>query len=494
MKRFIQGEPRTQISLLPECLDDYVTEDNPVRVVEAFIDALDLEKLGFAGMVPQVTGRPAYHPSMMLKLYVYGYLNRVHSSRRLERESQRNVELMWLTGRLTPDFKTIANFRKDNGRGIREVCKQFVTVCRKLNLLSQSTVVIDGSKFKAVNNRDRNVTPGKLKRRREELERSIERYFYRLDKMDQKSDEVVEIQTPMLKEKIASLKEALAALNALEPELNKREDKQISLTDPEARSLRTRGTGIVGYNVQTAVEPANHLIVAHEVTNQFNDHSQLSPMAIAAKEAMGVEKLDAVADRGYFKGEEVLACGEAGITVYVPHTTTSNNKAKGLYDKADFRYIVEGDEYQCPAGERLQRRTNTHDHGKPIARYWTLNCGTCAWKTKCTTGKARKVSRWEREDVLDAMRERLDRHPEMMRLRRDTVEHPFGTLKRWMGAEHFLTKGLHNTGTEMSLNVLAYNLKRVINILGVEGLLRALYALFFAALSRLLGQCIAIRV
>jgi hypothetical protein len=236
------------------------------------------------------------------------------------------------------------------------------------------------------------------------------------------------------------------------------------------------------------------LIVAHEVTNQFNDHSQLSPMAIAAKEAMGVDKLDAVADRGYFKGEEVLACGEAGITVYVPHTTTSHNKAKGLYDKADFRYIVEDDEYQCPAGERLQRRTNTHDHGKPIARYWTLNCGTCARKTKCTTGKARKVSRWEREDVLDAMRERLDRHPEMMRLRRDTVEHPFGTLKRWMGAEHFLTKGLHNTGTEMSLNVLAYNLKRVINILGVEGLLRALYALFFAALSRILGQCIAIRV
>ncbi|MFT5446479.1 MAG: transposase [Gammaproteobacteria bacterium] len=283
MKRFVQGEARTQMSLLPECLDDYVNEDNPVRVVEAFIDALDLEQLGFAGMVPQPTGRPAYHPSMMLKLCVYGYLNRVQSSRRLERESQRNVELMWLTGRLAPDFKTIANFRKDNGHGIRQVCKQFVSVCRQLNRLSQSTVVIDGSKFKGVNNRDRNYTPGKLKRRREELERSIDRYFYRLDKMDQKCDEVVEIQTPMLKEKIASLKEALAELNALEPELNQREDKQISLTDPQARSLRTRGTGIVGYNVQTAVEPDNHLIVAHEVTNQFNDHSQLCPMAIAAK-------------------------------------------------------------------------------------------------------------------------------------------------------------------------------------------------------------------
>lgn len=261
------------MSLLPECLDDYVAEDNPVRVVEAFIDARDLERLGFEGMVPQATGRPAYRPVMMLKLYVYGHLNRVHSSRRLERECQRNVELMWLTERLMPDFKTIANFRKDNGRGIREVCKQFVTVCRQLNLLSRSTVVIDGNKFKGVNNRDRNYTPGKLKRRREELERSIDRYFYLLDKMDQKCDEVVEIQAPMLEEKIASLNEALAELNALEPELNQGEDKQISLTDSEARSLRTRGTGIVGYNVQTAVEPDNHLIVAHEVTNQFNDHS-----------------------------------------------------------------------------------------------------------------------------------------------------------------------------------------------------------------------------
>jgi len=334
----------------------------------------------------------------MLKIYVYGYLNRIHSSRRLERECQRNVELMWLTGRLAPDFKTIANFRKDNGRGVRQVCKEFVVLCRKLNLISQSTVVIDGSKFKGVNNRDRNYTPGKLKRRREELERSIERYFYRLDKMDQKSPEVVEVQASMLKEKIASLKEALVELNALEPELDKAEDKQISLTDPEARSLRTRGTGIVGYNVQSAVEPDNHLIVAHAVTNQFNDHRQLSPMAIAAKEAMGVEELDAVADRGYFKGEEVLACDEAGITVYVPRPRTSNNKAKGLYDKEDFHYIAEDDEYQCPAGERLRRRTNTHDRGKPVARYWTLNCGKCALKPQCTTGKERRISRWERED------------------------------------------------------------------------------------------------
>ncbi len=482
MKRFVQGETRAQMSLLPECLDDYVAEDNPVRVVEAFVDALDLEKLGFSGVTPQSTGRPSYHPSVMLKIYIYGYLNRVQSSRRLERECQRNVELMWLTGRLAPDFKTLANFRKDNGKGVRQVCKQFVDVCRQLNLLSQSAVVIDGSKFKGVNNRDRNYTPGKLKRRRQELERSIERYFYRLEKLDQKDDEVVEIQGDMLKEKIASLQEALAELDAIEPVLNDTEDKQLSLTDPESRSLRTRGTGIVGYNVQIAVEPENHLIVAHAVTNQFNDHRQLSPMAIAAKEAMGVDELDAVADRGYYKGEEVLACDEAGIDVYVPRPITSGNKAKGLYEKADFHYNAELNEYSCPAGDRLPYRSTRFEGGKWIHRYWCSNCESCALKPKCTTGKERRVSRWENEQVLDAMHERVDRHPRMMRLRRDTVEHPFGTLKRWMGAEHFLTKSLHNTGTEMSLHVLCYNLKRVMNILGVEALVRALFALFIALL------------
>jgi hypothetical protein len=283
----------------------------------------------------------------------------------------------------------------------------------------------------------------------------------------------------MLKEKIASLNEALAELDALEPALNKSEDKQISLTDPQARSLRTRGTGIVGYNVQTAVEPDNHLIVAHAVTNQFNDHRQLSPMAIAAKDAMGVEALDAVADRGYYKGEEVLACDEAGIDVYVPRPVTSTNKAMELYEKADFHYDPERDEYRCSAGERLPKRTTTQYTGKTEYRYWSLNCGSCRLKSKCATGKERRVTRWEREDVLEVMHERVDRRPEMMRLRRDTVEHPFGTLKRWTGAEHFLMKGLHNVGTEMSLHVLCYNLKRVMNILGVQILIRALCALFW---------------
>lgn len=370
------------------------------------------------------------------------------------------------------------------------MCKEFVRFCRNFNLIRQTTVVIDGSKFKGVNNRDRNYTPGKLKRRREELQRSIDGYFYRLDKMDQKADDVVELQAPMLKEKIASLKEALAELDALEPELAKAEDKQISLTDPQARSLRTRGTGIVGYNVQTAVEPDNHLIVAHAVTNQFNDHRQLSPMAIAAKEAMGVDKLEAVADRGYYKGEEVLACEEAGIDTYVPRPITSNNKARGLYEKADFHYDPELDEYRCPAGDRLPYRMKRFEAGKWIHRYWCSNCQSCALKANCTTAKERRVSRWEHERTLDAMHQRVDRRPDMMRLRRNTVEHPFGTLKRWTGAEHFLTKGLHNTGTEMSLHVLAYNMKRVMNLLGVEGLLRALYALYCGAVLACWGSAV----
>jgi transposase len=487
MKRFIECESRTQTSLFPECLDDYVGEDNSVRVVEAFIDGLDLGKLGFTGVNPHDTGRPAYHPCVMLKIYVYGYLNRIHSSRRLERETGRNVELMWLTGRLTPDFKTIANFRKDNGKAIRKVCREFVALCRKLGLLSQALVAIDGSKFKADNNRDRNLKPSKLARRLEEIERSIERYFYRLDKADQKEPAVAEIQTANLKDKIESLKEEMERTKRLEAELLKTPEKQISLTDPDARSLRTRGTGIVGYNVQTAVDAEHHLIVAHDVTNKYSDRGQLFSMAQQAQAAMDVEELEVVADRGYFKNVEILACHEAGIAAIVPRPQTSNNKALGLFDRQDFHYIPEDDEYRCPAGERLPKRTTMHQNGMTLYRYWSSNCQSCSLKSKCTTGKERRVSRWEHEEVLDAMQDRLDRHPEKMRARRDTVEHPFGTLKRWMGSEHFLTRTMEHVSTEMSLHVLAYNLKRVMNMVGIEALIGAIRA-FFMAVMRVLRR------
>ena len=316
MHRYIDGEDRMQQTLLPNSLEDYVSEENPVRVIEVFIDELDLAALGFSGMTPAATGRPAYHPATLLKIYLYGYLNRIQSSRRLERETQRNVELMWLTGRLSPDFKTIADFRKDNGEAIRAVCHQFVVLCRRLALFAQAVAAIDGSKFKAVNNRDKNFTKAKLKRRMEQVEASIARYLQALDTADRQEGEIAEAKSVRLHEKIAALREQMQAFRGLEKELLAAPDQQISLTDPDARSMATsgKGTGIVGYNVQTAVDIKHHLIVAHEVTNVGNDRTQLSKMAEQAKTAMGADTLDVLADRGYFKGEEILACEAIGVT------------------------------------------------------------------------------------------------------------------------------------------------------------------------------------
>ncbi len=477
MKRFIQSTDRTQVTLFPEQLDDYVVDNNPVRVVDVFVEHLDLEQLGFDGVKPLATGRPAYHPSVLLKLYIYGYLNRIQSSRRLERESQRNLELIWLLGRLTPDFKTIANFRKDNGPAIRKVCSQFVMLCRKLNLLTDASVAIDGSKFKAVNNRDNNFTVNKIKRRREQIEASIERYLAALETADrQEPADFMQAKIQRLQEKVALLKQQMAKLDAIDTELQSTPDKQISLVDPDARSMATsgRGSGMVGYNVQTAVDTKNHLIVAHEVTNVGHDRNQLANMAEQAKAAMGATDLNVVADRGYYSGEEIRKCDDAGITAFVPKCLTSGAKAAGRFDKADFIYNTESNEYRCPAGQSLVWRYSTVEHGMTVHRYWSSSCKECALKAKCTTGDQRRISRWEHEDILDAMQTRLDKAPDSMRIRRQTVEHPFGTLKAWMGATHFLTKKLPNVSTEMSLHVLAYNMKRVINLLGTTGLMEAM--------------------
>jgi len=419
------------------------------------------------------TGRPAYHPAVLLKIYIYGYLNRIQSSRRLERETQRNLELIWLTGRLAPDFKTIANFRKDNGAAIRKVCSQFVILCRQLNLFSNAMVAIDGSKFKAVNNRDRNFTSNKIARRREQIETSIERYMAALESADRLEPDIAEAKTTRLQEKIAKLKEQMVQLGAIEARLEETPDKQISLTDPDARSMATsgRGSGMVGYNVQTAVDAKHHLIVAHEVTNQGHDRSQLANMAKQARDATGKSELDVVADRGYFSGNEILACDEAGITAYVPKPMTSGAKADGRFGKEDFIYDSKSNEYQCPAGERLIWRFARIEAGHNIHRYWSSDCPTCSIKEKCTPSQYRRVSRWEHEESLEAMQKRLDHAPDMMRIRRQTVEHPFGTLKAWMGYTHFLTKTKDRVSTEMSLHVLAYNLKRVMKILGIGALM-----------------------
>jgi len=479
MRRFVEGANRSQITLFPDCLEDWIDEDNPVRVIDVFVDALDLAELGFDGIDPEVTGRPSYHPSVLLKLYIYGYLIRVQSSRRLEREAGRNVEVMWLTGRLAPDHKTIADFRKDYGRAIRQVCARFVALCRTIGLLTQASVAIDGSKFKAVNNRDKNFTRAKMERRMAQIEESVARYLQQLDSADrQEPSEALKTKTSRLKEKIAMLKEQMQRLEKVRVQMLATPDQQISLTDPDARSMATsgRGSGVVGYNVQVAVDIAHHLIVMHEVTNVGTDRSQLAHVAKQTKAVLEVERLDAVADRGYFDSEEILACENAGISVTLPKPMTSNAKAQGRFGKQDFRYVADEDIYICPAGEKLSHHATTEENGLVLRRYWTNLCQSCAIKNACTTAKERRVTRWEHEHVLEAVQRRLDEHPEKMRQRRETVEHPFGTIKARMGATHFLMKTLPKVATEMALHVLAYNLTRVMNIIGVPPLMAAMRA------------------
>jgi hypothetical protein len=410
----------------------------------------------------------------MLKLFVYGYLNRVQSSRRLEIEAQRNVELMWLTGRLAPDFKTIADFRKDNGVAIRLVCREFVMLCKNLNLFANAFVAIDGSKFKAVNSRDRNFTRAKMKRRLMEVDASIERYLAKLAAADQA--EPAGDKTRTLEDKIAAMRKQMARLKKLEARMLNAPDKQISLTDPDARSMKTRGTGIVGYNVQTAVDTKHHMIVAHEVTNSGSDRRQLANMAKQAKSVIDTEELTVVADRGYYRGEDILDCDKANIETYLPKPQTSGNQAKGQFGRDAFRYIAEDNEYECPAGLRLVQHSTTQDKGRTLHLYWTYKCRYCDIKAQCTSGVHRKMSRWEHEEVLEAAQKRLDQNPDMMRIRRTTVEHPFGTLKAWMGSTHFLTKTLDRVSTEMSLHVLAYNMKRMMNIIGTKPLIEAIRA------------------
>jgi transposase len=475
MKGFIEGEARTQAKLFPERLDDYIAEDNPIKVVDIFIDGINLSALGFT-TEPCATGRPGYHPATMLKLYIYGYLNRIQSSRRLEREASRNIELMWLLGRLSPDFKTIADFRKNNTNAIRSVCSEFIMVCRKLDLFSDAFVAIDGSKFKAVNNRDRNFTVAKLKRRLEDIDKSIEQYLKQMASADRQDVLDAKDKTERLENKITKLKEEIVRLNGIEVQLLATPDKQISLTDPDARSMKTRGAGIVGYNVQTAVDVENHLIVAHEVTNIGNDRAQLKNMATKAKEAIATDELTVVADRGYYSGEEIKSCEEAGVKTYLPKCQTSGNQAKGLFGKRDFIYQPNLDEYKCPAGEQAIYRFSNQEKGKTIRRYWSSACTSCSIKSQCTAGKYRRISRWEHEAILDVVEARIEREPERMKARRNTVEHPYGTIKCWMGYTHFQMKTLERVSTEMSLHVLAYNLKRVINIIGIGVLIEGMQA------------------
>jgi hypothetical protein len=430
----------------------------------------------------------------MLKIYVYGYLNRLTTTRVLEQETHRNVDLIWLTGRLMPNYKTIGEFRRTNRKAVRRVCAEFVGICRELKLFEQVIVAIDGSKFKAVNSRDKNFTRKSIKRRMKRLQEHIDRYLTILDEADKREPEETKYTAEELAEKIASMQEQMGRLQLIEEQVQAHPDKQVSLTDPDSRSMAKAGGGsTVGYNVQTAVDSESHLIVAHEVTNATTDRSQLSSMAAKARAALSAETAEketeeaaeeeeakeaftVVADAGYYKGEEIVECYEAGITALVPKTNTSGSKAKGRYSKEDFRYDAKADEYICPAGERLTYRFDSEEEGKTLHVYWTTRCSDCPLKADCTTGKERRIKRWEKEHILEAAAAELKKQPEAMRRRKEIVEHPYATIKHCMGATHFVMKRLPNVRAEMSLHVLAYNLRRVINIIGVPKLIAELQA------------------
>ena len=479
MARFIEGEDRRQSWLLPSSLDDYVAEDNSVRVVEAYIDELDLGTLGFVRVEPASTGRPAYDPATLLKLYLYGYLNRVPSSRRLEREAQRNVEVMWLMGRLAPDHKTIALFRRDNGPAIQAACRQFVALCRELGLFAGAAVAIDGSKFKAVNKRDRNFTVVKVAKRLEQVDASIARYLAALDRADKGQDDVPEAKVRRIDEKIAGLRRQMSFLRQMQTQVEASDGGQVSLTDLDARSMATsgRGTDIVGDNVQIAVDPEHHFVVAHDVVNEGHDRTQLVSMGAKAREAIGAEEITVVADRGYYNGEQVLACEGTCILPVMPRADTSGHAKKGLFVRADFTYDPVDDHYVCPAGALLTKAKVRSDRHGDIDHYRNLDaCHACAMRERCTPEKVKRMKRWRHEGVLEAMQKRLDVMPDAMAVRRATVEHVFGTLKAWLGATPFLTKGLGNVRTEISLAVLAYNMKRMIRLFGTVRLIEAIRA------------------
>ena len=472
---FVQGVHRDQVVMFPESLDEYIAAENPVRFIDAFVDSLDLQALGFERAVPAERGRPPYHPGDLLKLYVYGYLNRVRSSRRLEREAQRNVEVMWLLGKLAPDHKTIADFRRDNGKPIRAVFREFTVICRRLELFGGQLVAIDSSKFKAANSRDRNYTKAKLERLDRRADEKIERYLEELDKADEEEQDNEKPTAEELQEKIEWLrgrKEFYAGLREL---MDQTGESQVSLTDPDARSMKlgnSRGTE-VAYNVQMSVDAKHKLIVDHEVTNAGNDKNQLSSMAIRARKALELESLDVIADQGYYNSEEIKNCIEGDVLPYIGKPKDSNSR--GLFAREEFHYDSENDCYWCPAGKTLPFKCQTTYRGQVVRDYIAEDCSRCDLRPKCTRRKTgRQIRRWVDEHLLEDMERRVRAEPEKVKQRKSIVEHPFGTIKRSMDQGYFLTRRLCNVRTEVSLSMLAYNIKRAVRPKGVQELVAAL--------------------
>jgi len=413
----------------------------------------------------------------MLKLFVYGYLNRIQSTRRLEREAGRNVELMWLLGRLAPDFKTIADFRRDNGKGIKNTCRAFIGLCRQMNMFTDVIVAIDGSKFKAVNSKENNYTPKKLQFHIARVEKHIDEYLKQLDDSDKEDQQVID-DTPV-KEKIAWLKNRLCELKVLEEAVNSHPEKQLSTVDPDSRLMKTQGmTRAVCYNVQSAVDTKHHLIVTHEVTNK-PDRGQLCQVAKEVQIALGKKEVTVIADTGYYSGPDIKDTQDAGMVALVPRSDTSGSEKKGIFNRALFKYDTDKDVYICPANKELKYRMTGVENGLTIKRYFldSMTCRACELKPQCSNSKQpRRISRWEHQGEIDHLDDLMESMPDSMLIRKQTVEHPFGTIKAWMGATHFLTRGFKNVSTEMSLHVLAYNLRRMMSIYGPDKLIAAMAA------------------
>ncbi len=481
MSDFIEGAGRGQQILFPDVVDDYVSATNPyvsatnpVRFIDGYVDGLDLEALGFVRAEPAWTGRPGYDPSDLLKLYIYGYVNERRSSRKLEREVHRNVELMWLLRKLRPDFKTIAEFRRKNGAAIRGVFREFTLLCKRLGLFGGELVAIDGSKFRAVNGKKSNYSRSMLEEIVTAIDKRIEAYLGETEVAD-REEETSPNPSGEASDKLEQLRVRAQECRAMLAELDRTGQRQISLTDPDSRAMKVRVGTDICYNVQTAVDEKNKLIVAVEVTNEATDRNWLSPMAIQAKQILGTESLTVVADTGYSSAREVKACLQENITPYLPKPQTSANKSRGLFTKDDFRYHAQQDTYICPAGETLSFRHQGFEKGRPIRYYTTSACRTCPLRPRCTRNKGtRRISRHADEHLLEDMNARAAAHPEILRRRKSIVEHPFGTIKRAMHQAYFLMKGLDNVRTEFSLSALAYNLKRVLTLRTIPELITAL--------------------
>ncbi len=469
----ISGFERSQLLLLPEAVDDYVDGDNPVRFIDAFVDELDLAAAGFRRVEPKATGRPGYAPGDLLKLYIYGYLNRVRSSRRLEMECQRNIEVIWLLRTLKPDFKTIADFRRDNRVAFRAVFRQFVLLCRRHDLFGRELLAVDGTRIKAVNNKDRNFTRNSLEKFIRAADERLDEYLRRLDEGDVAEAGTSGARTKNLAEKIEALRKKRGRYGELLAELEQSGESQISLTDPDSRAMAAHTKVGVGYNIQVAVDAKNKMIVEQAVTNQVVDMGLLKETAEPARVLLDVENIDVVADRGYFKIEDIEACEKAGLTPYVPKPQRGSSVREGFFRKDEFRYDPARDAFICPAGQVLSSRYESKLRDLKKVDYANrAACLVCPIRSRCTNG-FRKVSRLENEAVLDRMATRLKARPEILDRRRETVEHPFGSIKQWMNQGAFLMKGLENVRAEFSLTALVYNLRRALNILGAEAMMAA---------------------